>query len=113
MTKRKVTITISVLWALSAVTSVGYLLIGDMNREVVSIVFTITFLVTTTITAQERTLGQNCNDLTLTKRKFKSAMNIFYVYAAFAACFLPYTCTKLAIATTGHNLVLKGVFHCA
>ena len=37
-------------------------------------------------------------------------MSIFYVYAAFAACFLPYTCTKLAIATTGHNLVLKGVF---
>ena len=49
-------------------------------------------------------------DLTLTKRKFKSAMSIFYVYAAFAACFLPYTCTKLAIATTGHSLVLKGVF---
>ena len=49
-------------------------------------------------------------DLTLTKRKFKSAMSIFYVYAAFAVCFLPYTCTKLAIATTGHSLVLKGVF---
>ena len=98
-----------------------------MNREVVSIAFTISFLVTTTIafanihlavrrhrsqiSAQERTLGKNCKDLTLRKRKFKSAMSIFYVYAAFAACFLPYTCTKLARATTGHSLVLKGVFH--
>ena len=53
MTDRKVTITISVLRTLSAVTSVGYLLIGDMNREVVSIAFTITFLVTTTITFVE------------------------------------------------------------
>ena len=53
VTERKVTITISVLWTLSAVTSVGYLLIGDMNREVVSIAFTITFLVTTTITFVE------------------------------------------------------------
>ena len=42
VTERKVTITISVLWTLSAVTSVGYLLIGDMNREVVSIAFTTT-----------------------------------------------------------------------
>ena len=53
VTERKVTITISVLWTLSAVTSVGYLLIGDMNRKVVSIAFTITFLVTTTITFVE------------------------------------------------------------
>ena len=53
VTERKVTITISVLWALSAVTSVGYLLIGDMNREVLSIAFTITFLVTITITFVE------------------------------------------------------------
>lgn len=50
VTERKVTITISVLWTLCAVTSVGYLSIGDMNREAVSIAFTITFLVTTTIT---------------------------------------------------------------
>ena len=40
LTDRKVTITISVLRTLSVVTSVGYLLIGDMNREVVSIAFT-------------------------------------------------------------------------
>ena len=53
VTGRKVTITISVLRTLSAVTSVGYLLIGDMNREVVSIAFKITFLVTTTITFVE------------------------------------------------------------
>ena len=53
VTERKVTITISVLRTLSAVTSVGYLLIGDMNREVLSIAFTITFLVTTTITFVE------------------------------------------------------------
>ena len=53
VTDRKVTITISVLRTLSAVTSVGYLLIGDMNREVVSIAFKITFLVTTTITFVE------------------------------------------------------------
>ena len=126
VTERKVTITISVLWTLSAVTSVGYLLIGDMNREVVSFAFTITFFITTTlafakihlavrrhrlqISAQEETLGKNCKDLTLRKRKFKSVMNMFYVYAAFATCFLPYTCTKLAIATTGHNVVLKGIF---
>ena len=49
VTERKVTITISVLWTLSAVTSVGYLLIGDMNREVVSFAFTITFFITTTL----------------------------------------------------------------
>ena len=49
MTEKKITITISVLWTLSAVTLVRYLLIGDMNREVVSIAFKIIFLVTTTI----------------------------------------------------------------
>ncbi|XP_022800948.1 adenosine receptor A3-like [Stylophora pistillata] len=126
VTERKVTITIFVLWTLSAVAPVGYLFIGEMKREIVSIAFTITFFVTTTITfakiylavrrhrsqisAQERITGENRKELVLRKRKFKSAMNIFYVYAVFAACFLPYTCTKFAIAITGHSLVLKGVF---
>ena len=57
VTDRKVTITISVLRTLSAVTSVGYLLIRDMNREVVSIAFKITFLVTTTMTFVEMHLA--------------------------------------------------------
>ena len=57
VTDRKVTITISVLRTLSAVTLVGYLLIRDMNREVVSIAFKITFLVTTTMTFVEMHLA--------------------------------------------------------
>ena len=127
VTEKKATITLTVLWMLSALAAVGYLFLGDNKREIFSIVFTIIFFITTTTTfvkiylavrrhrlqikAQEITTEENCKEVVLSRKKFKSAMNILYVYILLAGCFLPYTFTKLAVATTGHSLVLKGIFH--
>ena len=62
------------------------------------------------ITAQQRPAKENHKDVALSKEKFKSAMNIWYLYVVFAACYLPYVCTKMIIASTGHEQAVKGLF---
>ena len=126
VTEKRVGITLTVLWTLSAIAALGYLFMGDVNREAVSSTFAIIFFVTTTITfvriylavrkhrlqikSQEQTASENCKELALSKRKLKSAVNILYVYIVFTACYLPYTGTMLIIVTSEHGLFLKGMF---
>ena len=112
VTEKRVSITLTVLWTFSAVAALGYLFMGDVNREAVSSTFAVIFFMTTTITfvriylivrkhrlqikSQEQTASENCKELALSKRKLKSAVNILYVYIVFTACYLPYTGTMLS-----------------
>lgn len=127
VTEKKVVITLIVLWSLSAMAAIGYLLMGNITREAVSTTFATIFFMTTSMTfvriyvavrrhrlqiyAQQRTAEENYKEIVLSKRKFKSAMNILYLYLVFTACYLPYVCTTIIIATTSHGEALKGFFH--
>lgn len=127
VTEKKVVITLIVLWSLSAMAAIGYLLMGNITREAVSTTFATIFFMTTSMTfvriylavrrhrlqiyAQQRTAEGNYKEIVLSKRKFKSAMNILYLYLVFTACYLPYVCTTIIIATTSHGEALKGFFH--
>ena len=126
VTEKKVAITLTVVWTLSVLAAVGYLFLGNVNREAVSSTFAIIFFVTTTITfvriylavrrhrlqiqTQETMTSESCKEVALSKTRFKSAMSILYVYIVFTACYLPYTCTMLVIVTTDHGVALKGIF---
>lgn len=126
VTEKRVVITLIILWALSAVAALGYMFMGAVNREALSSTFTMIFFITTTITfiriyfavhrhrlqirSQENSASESCKELALSKRKFKSAVNILYIYIVFTACYLPYTGTILIIVTSEHGLFLKGIF---
>ncbi|XP_078369990.1 melanocyte-stimulating hormone receptor-like [Oculina patagonica] len=127
VTEKKVTLVLAVLWALSALAAIGYLFMGDVTREAVSTTFTIIFFVTTTLTfvriylavrrhrlqirTQQRPIEECYKELALSKKKFKSAMSVLYVYIVFTACYLPYANTLMIMATTSPGLALKGIFH--
>ena len=127
VTGKRMTFVLVVLWCVSAIAAVGYIFMGDITREAVSTTFNIIFFVSTTITfvriylvvrrhrlqikTQQRPTQESCKEFAMEKRKFKSAMSVLYVYIIFTSCYLPYTSTMLVIATTGHGIYLKGIFH--
>ena len=127
VTEKKVVFTSTVLWTLSAVAAIGYLLMGNITREAVSTTFATIFFLTTSLTfvriylavrrhrlqisAQQRTTEENCREMALTRRKYKSALNVLYFYLVFTACYLPYVCTTMIIAAISHPQALKVFFH--
>lgn len=126
VTEKRMTFVLVVLWGLSALAAVGYLLMGNITREAVATTFNIIFFVTTTITfvriylvvrrhrlqirTHQRPTQESYKELAMDKRKLKSAMNVLYVYIVFTSCYLPYASTMLVVATTSHGLYLKGIF---
>lgn len=127
VTERKVIVTLIVLWSLSAFAATGYLLMGDLTREAVSTTFAAIFFVTTIMTfvriyiavrrhrlkisAQQPTEEESHKEIALNKRKCNSAINILYLYIVFTACYLPYSCTTMIIASTSQGQSLKMFFH--
>ena len=126
VTEKRMTFVLVVLWGLSAIAAVGYIFMGNITREAVSTTFNIIFFVTTTITfvriylvvrrhrlqisAHQRSTQESYKEFAMEKRKFKTAMSVFYVYTVFTACYLPYCSTLLVVATTSHGIYLKGIF---
>ena len=127
VTEKKTVVTLIILWALSAIAAIGYLLLGDITREAVSTTFTVIFFVTTTVTfvriyiairrhrlqisAQQRSAEENYKQVALNRRKYKSVINILYLYLVFTACYLPYGCATMIIASANHGQALKVFFH--
>ena len=129
VTEKKAVVTLILLWILSAIAAIGYLLLGDITREAVSTTFSVIFFVTTTMTfiriyiavrrhrlqisAQQRSAEENYKQVALNKRKYKSVINILYLCLVFTACYIPYCCATMIIASANHGQALKVFFHIA